>query len=125
MRRGTALWLVAVGLVTMLAGAALGHARYVKSEPAAGAVVNVAPRVVRAWFTEELNPAGSAINVRDGAGKVLASGGVDLNDLERRSLIVRLKPIPPGKYTVGWRTVSADDGDILNGRFAFTVRSTK
>ncbi len=114
-----------VGLVAVLGGVALGHARYVRSEPAHGAVVRPSPPVVRAWFSEELNIKGSFMNVRDARGKLLASGGIDLDDVERRSMIVRLKPLSPGKYAVGWRTVSVDDGDTASGTFAFTLGAPK
>ncbi len=98
-----------------------GHARLVRSEPAAGAVVRVPPVLVRAWFSEELDPARSVINVRDARGALVGSGGVDLNDLERRSMVAGLKPLRPGTYTVAWQTVSALDADLLRGRFRFTV----
>jgi len=101
-----------------------GHARLVRSEPTAGAVVRVPPALVRAWFSEELDPARSVINVRDARGALVGSGGVDLNDLDRRSMVAKLKSLRPGTYTVAWQTVSALDGDLLRGRFRFTVASS-
>ena len=125
-------WLCAAGGAAVLAfvlglfspAVVRGHARLVRSEPAAGAVVRVAPALVRAWFSEELDPARSVINVRDARGVLVGSGGVDLNDLERRSMVAKLKSLRPGTYTVAWQTVSALDGDLLRGRFRFTVASS-
>lgn len=116
--------LLAVGLAWHLAAVpAPGHARLVRAEPAPNAVLTRPPRVVRAWFSEELAPQGSVMNVRDARGRLLASGGVDLADLERTSMVAVLRtPLSPGTYTVGWRTVSAVDGDVLHGTFRFTVR---
>lgn len=118
-------WVLAVVLIAMCGGVALGHARYVKSDPAKGAVLNRSPQAVRAWFSEELNPNGSVMNVRDARDRVVASGGVDLDDLERKSMIVRVRALAPGKYTVGWRTVSAEDGDVLHDRFSFMIAAPK
>ncbi len=118
-------WLLAIGLVAVLGGIALGHAHYVRSEPANGAVVRQSPRVVRAWFSEELRATGSFMNVRDARGRLLASGGIDLDDVERRSMVVTLKLMTLGKYTVGWRTISVDDGDTSGGTFTFTVAAPK
>ena len=116
--------LLAVALVWHLAAvSATGHARLVRADPAPNAVLTRPPRVVRAWFSEELAPQGSVVNVRDARGRLLASGGVDLADLERTSMVaVPRTPLGPGTYTVGWRTVSAVDGDVLHGTFRFTVR---
>lgn len=116
--------LLAIALVWHLAAvSAPGHARLVRAEPAPNAVLARPPRVVRAWFSEELTPQGSVLNVRDARGRLLGSGGVDLADLERTSMVAVLRtPLGPGTYTVGWRTVSAADGDVLHGTFRFTVR---
>ena len=119
---------VAALAVTVLpAGPALGHAKLLKASPAPGAKVTVAPQVVQAWFKlsagEELDAERSTISVWNAAGKRVddGKGGVDLKDLDRLSMIVRLKPLPPGTYTVKWKAVSDPDGAVAQGRFTFTV----
>jgi methionine-rich copper-binding protein CopC len=47
---------------------------------------------------------------------------VDLDDLDRMTLIGGLKAMGRGKYTVRWTAVSADDRDMAKGTFSFTVR---
>jgi copper transport protein len=120
MRRVAAAALV----VLAAAGSALAHARLVRSEPTAGAVVRRAPQVVRVWFSEELDPDRSRLSVWDGRGRQVddGRGGVDLDDLTRTSMVARLRPLGPGTYAVRWRAVSADDGFVAEGRFSFTVR---
>ncbi|MDQ7820789.1 MAG: copper resistance protein CopC [Armatimonadota bacterium] len=114
----------AAAVVLALAASAAAHARLVRSEPAAGAVLRSAPREVRAWFSEELDPGRSRLSVWDARGRQVddGRGGVDLDDLDRRSMVARLRPVGPGTYTVRWRAVSADDGFVAEGQFRFTVR---
>lgn len=107
--------------------AALAHARFEKSEPAANATVASAPSTVRVWFTEDLkSDTGTSLKVVDATGqqvdnndsKIEASGG------DRDIMSITLKPnLPAGKYTVQWQTVSSEDGHAANGNFSFTVGS--
>lgn len=54
--------------------------------------------MVRIWFkiagTEELDPKRSAVSVWDSRGRRVddGKGGVDLDDMDRRSLLATLKP---------------------------------
>jgi len=100
------------------------HARLLRSDPGAGAVLTVPPKVVRVWFDDELDPDRSTISVWDAREHRVddGRGGVDLSDLDRKSMVARLRAADAGTYTVRWRDVSADDGFISQGRFVFTVR---
>jgi methionine-rich copper-binding protein CopC len=113
-------------LPAILTGTAFAHAKLVKADPRSGAQLAKAkaPRVVRLWFSEELDPKGSSIGVWDGHGRRVddGKGGVDLNDLDRKTLVARLKLIRPGPYAVRWKAVSADDLDIKEGTTRFVVR---
>ncbi|MBI4280200.1 MAG: copper resistance protein CopC [Armatimonadetes bacterium] len=104
---------------------AAAHARLVRAEPAPGSTVKSTPRVVRAWFSEELEAKRSAMGVWDARGRRVddGKGGVDLNDLDRKSMMARLKPLGPGTYTVKWKAVSADDAYTAQGEFRFAVAS--
>jgi methionine-rich copper-binding protein CopC len=104
-------------------GSAGAHAKLVRADPSPGSIVKVVPLVVRAWFNAELNSKSSTIGVWDARGQRAddGRGGVDLNDMDRKSLQTRLKPLRPGKYTVKWKAVSADDADVAQGTFQFTV----
>ena len=99
------------------------HAKLLRAEPRPGGAVRSAPRVVRAWFDDELDPRRSAMTVTDAKGTRVddGKGGVDLDDLDRRSMLARLKPIGAGTYTVRWTATSADDGYVARGSFRFTV----
>lgn len=122
-----AVWAIAgavvLGTVVFHAGAVLGHARVLKADPGPGAVLHAPPQVVRVWFDDELDPKRSGLSVWDRRGRRVddGRGGVDLGDLERRSMFARLRPIQRGTYTVRWRAVAADDFAVRAGAFRFVV----
>ena len=118
-------------LVTTIAAAAMltigtiptfAHARYDRSEPPAGSMVDGTPFMLRAWFSQELMKA-STIDVVDEAGNQvdLGDGRVDLDDPDRKLMLVSLPALPTGVYTVRWSTLSAEDGDWDSGTFTFGV----
>src|SRR5713101_5729231 len=97
-------------------GTVWAHAKFLRGDPAPGSTVKAAPQVVRVWFTlaaanEELDPKRSTLSVWDINGKQVDNGrgGLDLNDLDHKSLMARMKPLRPGKYTVRWKAVSTPD----------------
>jgi len=102
---------------------AFAHAKLLRAQPAPGSTVKTAPAVVRVWFSDELDPKTSALNVWDSRGRRVddGKGGVDLDDLDRKSMIARVRLPGPGVYTVKWRAVSVDDRFAAQGSFRFTV----
>jgi methionine-rich copper-binding protein CopC len=118
----------AAGFVTLMlvAAAAWGHAKLLRAVPAPGSTIARAPTVVRVWFNDELDPVRSGISVWNARAQRVddGRGGVDLTDLDRMSMTIALKPVGPGRYTVRWRAVSADDLFVSTGAFTFIVRSS-
>lgn len=117
--------IVGLGLLLASSGQAFAHARYDRSDPPAGAMLDGQPFVLRAYFTQELTSK-STMRVLDanGAQVDLADGHVDLDDPDRKVMVVSLPALPTGVYTVEWGTVSADDGDSETGTFALGVGMT-
>lgn len=72
---------------------------------------------------ESLDPKTSTISVLDSQGRRVddGKGGVDLNDMDRKTLRAMLKPITAGTYAVRWKAVSSPDKDVSQGSFTFTV----
>jgi copper resistance protein C len=126
-RCGQQLAAAIVGLSLLLASSsqAFAHARYDRSDPPAGAMLDGQPFVLKAYFTQELTSK-STMRVLDanGAQVDLADGHVDLDDPDRKVMVVSLPALPTGVYTVEWGTVSADDGDSETGTFALGVGMT-
>ncbi|MGH2404400.1 MAG: copper resistance CopC family protein [bacterium] len=104
-------------------GIVLSHAKLLRAEPAPGSTVKAAPKVVRAWFNNELDPKRSTITVTDARGRRVddGKGGVDLHDMDRKSMIARLRSAGLGSYTVTWKAVSVDDGFVAKGSFRYKI----
>ncbi len=51
----------------------------------------------------------------------LGDGRVDPDDLERKTMLVTLPPLPPGDYWVYYLAASAEDGHDEAGSFTFGV----
>jgi copper transport protein len=105
--------------------AAAAHAQLKSSDPAAGATLAAAPAAVTLTFTEAVDPSLSLVKVVDAHGASvpgaspahLVPGGGALQ-LE----VTLARTLPRGVYTVNWLSVSADDGHVDGGAFAFGVR---
>ena len=113
---------LAIGMVIASVGGASAHARYDHSDPVAGAALDGTPFVLRTYFSQELMKA-STIQVVDDAGTQvdLGDGHVDLDDPDRKTMLVSVPELQPGVYTVKWTSVSAEDGDQAAGHFSFGV----
>lgn len=116
---------LALGLLVASASNAFAHARYDRSEPPAGGMVDGHPFVLTAYFTQELTSK-STLRVLDANGVQvdLGDGHVDLNDPDRKIMYVTLPELPVGVYTVEYVAESAEDGHAEPGTFAFGVGMT-
>ena len=114
-RRLLVAWAIAAASAAAHAHAFLDHA-----DPRVGSTVPVAPAEVRLWFTQDVEPAFSTIEVLDAGGKRVDGGHVESDPNDRTVLRVALQKLPPGTYTVNWRSVSVDTHPS-QGRFTFRV----
>jgi len=116
---------LAFGLFVATVSGAFAHARYDHSDPDVTVALDGAPFVLRAYFSQELMKA-STLSVVDASGAQvdLGDGRVDVDDPDRKVMLVSLPQLQPGLYTVQWTTVSAEDGDTENGTFAIGVGMT-
>ncbi len=112
---------IALGPLLILANVATAHANYVRSVPEAGASLPTSPRTVQVWFSEPVDPAASSLSVHDASGATVDEGDSRVAPDDTASLIITLKPLTPGTYTVIWQTLSAVDGHMAKGSFPFTV----
>jgi len=116
-----ALGAVIVGATLLLgAGAAGGHAFLERAEPRVGSTVRTAPSQVRVWFTENLEPAFSTLEVWNQDGKRVDGGTAEVSPASPTMLQVPLKTLGPGTYRVKWRVLSVDT-HVTEGNFTFRV----
>jgi methionine-rich copper-binding protein CopC len=109
-------------LLIILAGTARleAHAFLKRAEPAVGSTVQTSPAEVRIWFTENIEPAFSTVQVFDASGKEVDKRDVHLDRSDRAVLHVSLPQLGAGTYKVVWRVVSVDT-HVTNGNFTFRV----
>ena len=98
---------------------AAAHAELDTASPADGAVLDAPPDEIVFTYTEELDPARSALTLHDAAGTQLAAGGVDPSN----GLAMRIDPpdIEPGSYEVRSAAFSAHDDHLEREVVTFTI----
>jgi copper resistance protein C len=106
-------------VVNVSADAALAHAHLLRASPAENASVP-APSEIALRFSEGLEPAFSAIVVRDAAGRQVDKHDSRLDKTDGLTLHVSLPPLTAGQYRVEWRAVSTDSHKIQGG-YTFRV----
>jgi copper transport protein len=122
MRRLLAL-VALVGLWALLApgSPAWGHAALRRSVPNAGALLDDPPREVVLAFSERPDPSLSAIEVLDEHGQPVMEADAQAVPGAPLRLRLHLPPLEHGVYTVSWKALSAVDGHLTSGAFAFGV----
>src|SRR5208282_2731175 len=97
---------------------AWAHAFLDHAEPKVGSTVANSPTEVKIWFTQELEPAFSTLEVQDAQGKEVDKKDAHLDDKDKSLFLVSLPQLPAGTYTVIWHAVSVD-ADKTQGHFKF------
>jgi methionine-rich copper-binding protein CopC len=112
---------IIAALPALLLSTSLAHAHAVldHASPLVGSTVRSAPRTVSLWFTQKLEAAFSAIEVRDSGGARVDVGKAQVGG-DGTMLRVGLKALPPGTYQVHWRVLSVDTHKT-EGNFSFSV----
>ena len=111
---------VMTAILLLVPAIAVGHAELDVPTPKDGATVEGTPPEVSGTYVQKINPDGSSLVLRDSSDKVVARGGPDPDDV-KRMVITDLPELAPGKYTVQWTTVSAEDGELARGTWSFTI----
>jgi len=113
---------LALCLTLLFPAIASAHAILLRSDPAKDSVLSIAPKQVRMWYSEALNPAFSSAVVVNGENKRVDNRDAHVSSSDQTEMDVTLQPnLPPAVYIVIWRTDSAADGHILRGSFIFSI----
>lgn len=97
------------------------HAMLERAEPRVGSEVGKAPSELKLWFSQNLEPAFSKVQVFDAAGKEVDKKDGHLSPDDRKLWIISLPPLPPGTYKVVWHVVSVDT-HRTSGTFKLVVK---
>lgn len=100
---------LALATLAALAGAraAQAHAHLRSAVPAPDSMLDTAPTEIAITFSEALEPKFSSIAVH-GAGDARFDTGPAHAGADAKTLVVKLKPLPPGSYKVVWHATSVD-----------------
>ncbi|MBN9386483.1 MAG: CopD family protein [Chloroflexi bacterium] len=103
---------------------AYAHAQYDHSNPAAGATLpsHQPPTQVQVWFTENIEPKFSSLQVVNTDNQRIDAGNSQPIPGTTNALQIGLQPnLPDGVYTVIFENVSSDDGHHVKSNFSFVV----
>lgn len=100
---------------------ASAHANLVRAEPVAGTAVPIAPTEIRLFFTEETEVRYSEVAVYDTERRQYDRGDLRQIPGDKATLMIGVRDLPEGTYTVVWKANSAVDGHTTTGSFAFAV----
>jgi copper resistance protein C len=114
-------WSLMAVLLLALQTHARAHAFLDHAEPKVGSTVTNSPVEIKIWFTQELEPAFSKLEVQDAQGKEVDKKDAHLDDKDKSLFLVSLPQLPSGTYTVIWHAVSVDTHKT-QGRFEFTIK---
>jgi len=120
MSKATTMALLALFAAPMLATAVDAHPTLKAANPAAESTA-AAPTEIRLTFSEGVIAKFSSAEVKDQAGKKIATGKLATDPKDQKQLIVPLQgPLTAGTYTVDWIVVSVDTHRV-NGTYSFKV----
>jgi len=112
--------LFAPAFLLCAAGPASAHAFLDHADPAVGSTIHGAPPEMHLWYTQDLEPAFTTVQVVDASGKQVDKGDKHVDATDKAQLIITLQQLPPGVYKVIWRALSVDT-HVTEGHFAFEV----
>ena len=112
---------LAVLAISLLATSANAHPKLNSVSPAADVSSKVSPTEIKLNFSEGVIAKFSGLELKDEAGKTIATG-VPVNDpRDQKQLVVPLPaPLIAGHYTVTWHAVS-EDTHRVKGQYSFGV----
>ena len=119
--RSFRLLFAAAAMLVLLHGAADAHAFLRHASPPVGATLATAPAQVTLDYSEAIEPRFSGVEVLNAAGAQVDAGDVHLAPDNAKRMIIGLKPLPPGAYTVKWHVTSVDTHKT-EGTFGFSVQ---
>ena len=119
--RAVTIGTLAVLAISLIATSANAHPKLTAASPAADVSSKVSPTEIKLNFSEGVIAKFSGLELKDEAGKTIATG-VPVNDpKDQKQLVVPLPaPLMAGHYTVTWHAVS-EDTHRVKGEYSFGV----
>lgn len=113
--------LYSAALVLFSPSLLFAHPRLVRSSPAAGEQLSIAPSRITLVFSESPMLAVSTIELVDPSSMAVRLGPVHAVPGDRHAAMVAIpSALDSGKYVVNW-SAAANDGHVVRGSFSFVV----
>jgi len=120
-RNTTTIGTLAVLAISLLATAANAHPKLISASPSADVSSKISPTEIKLNFSEGVIAKFSGLELKDEAGKTIATGAPVNDPKDQKQLVVPLSsPLPVGHYTVTWHAVS-EDTHRVKGEYSFGV----
>ncbi len=115
-------------LMVLLLGFGLGisgvaaHSRLIRSDPAARAALDKAPKELKLWFNEAVEPAFAKISIVPSQGPEISL--TSRGDSSEKRLLISALPsdLPPGPVNIVYHVLSVD-GHTIEGKLSFTIKA--
>jgi methionine-rich copper-binding protein CopC len=114
-------WSLLAALFLSIQSSAWAHAFLDHAEPKVGSTITNSPVELKIWFTQNLEPAFSTLQVQDAQGHEVDKKDAHLDPQDKTLFLVSLPSLPAGTYTVIWHAVSVDTHKT-QGHFEFTIK---
>ncbi len=112
---------IAVLAISLLATSANAHPKLISASPSADVASKVSPTEIKLNFSEGVIAKFSGLELKDEAGKAIATGAPVNDPKDQKQLVVPLPaPLTAGHYTVTWHAVS-EDTHRVKGQYSFGV----
>jgi methionine-rich copper-binding protein CopC len=108
-------------VLCVYAASALAHSMLVKAEPPRRAVLTQSPTQVQLWFNEEIEGDYASLVVLDAEKHPVTEIKPQLAPNDRKSIVLPLPELSPGKYSVKFRVLSVD-GHVVESYFDFSIK---
>ena len=108
-----------LALALGIPSSAAAHAVLLTSTPRWTAVLAATPRAITLVYDEDVVGPYARVAVTTPSGDNLA-GPLRVTG---NTVVVQLRPGPPGSYTVRWKMVASADGHVTEGAYSFGVRA--
>ena len=112
---------LAVLTVSLFAASADAHPILKSASPAVEVSSKASPTEIRLNFSESVIAKFSGLELKDQAGKTIATGAPKTDSKDQKQLVVPLPaPLSAGRYTVNWHAVS-EDTHRVKGEYWFAI----
>lgn len=115
---------LAVAILLIFSNIAFAHAQPTQYDPQPGSHLKTSPDTIQIWFDQPIEPELSRIQVLDRAkNRYDVEGELMVTDNGQHATEPLSGKLKAGVYTVLWAAVSAQDGHLTKGTFAFIVEA--